>query len=556
MLKPQFKIKNIKFFPRKYFNTLQQCHFSTKKKPAQKASNRMLTEIIPLDLGDKWLKSLWAHIGRIRKKRHSELNSINNVILFSDPLELAEVYVEPCCQEVNPADRHDEDFFISKQPLFRKIEEFLKAKSFQQGNNQLFILSDAGMGKTSSLVMIKLLHLSPFWPKGYSCHLEKLGEDTINRISAIENRRKTLLLLDSLDEDITAYGRTHERLLEILEATKTFSKVIITCRTQFFPEHESDPLEALGRIKIGPFVCPSKYLSVFDDYQVDRYLENRFPKSFIYDKNKARRSKAKQIVSRMGSLRCRPMLLSFIGELVEADEKLKVWSEYSLYYSLVKNWLIREEAKTGIKSETLFLVCARLAFEMQAKKKVKISPPELDELTESFGEIEKLTRLDITGRSLLNRNSDGDYRFSHYSIQEFLVVHFILEVASIDENRKIYPTDFIKQLLEANTEKVNLRLKEELFSYENHIEPNGQRATTETSREFMDEKEILSLLSEFSDQLNEIDISAFGSDMDIPAYLRRILIKHSKRSEGTSYRPTNRTIANSYKQSTRARRTL
>ena len=148
----------------------------------------MFNEIIPLDLGEKWIGSLWKQLNAFRKRREKELNSINNVVLFSDPLKLAEVYVEPYCQEINPADRHDEEFLTSKQPLFKKISEFLASKNFQQGNNQLFILSDAGMGKTSSLVMMKLIYLSSFWPKEYSCHLEKISAGTIENIKNIGKR--------------------------------------------------------------------------------------------------------------------------------------------------------------------------------------------------------------------------------------------------------------------------------------------------------------------------------------------------------------------------------
>lgn len=491
----------------------------------------MFNEIIPLDLGEKWIGSLWKQLNAFRKRREKELNSINNVVLFSDPLKLAEVYVEPYCQEINPADRHDEEFLTSKQPLFKKISEFLASKNFQQGNNQLFILSDAGMGKTSSLVMMKLIYLSSFWPKEYSCHLEKIGAGTIENIKNIDNKRKTLLLLDSLDEDSTAYGRTEDRLLEILEATKSFCKVIITCRTQFFPSHDLDPLEVPGRIKIGPFICPSKYLSVFDESQVDKYLEKRFPKKLFIDKNKDKREKAKSIVSRMGSLRCRPMLLSFIEDLVDTEEKISVWSEYALYKSLVRNWLIREESKTGIKSDILLETCARLAFEMQSQKMVKISHNDLTSLIGKFNNIEKVKKLDITGRSLLNKNSAGEYRFAHYSIQEFLVVYFVLEIASLTEERKIYPTDFIKQLLDANSEKIKARLNSEIINYRNLIEPNQKNPERNTNHVFLGETEISSLINQYSEDLENIDINTFNADFDIPSYLRKIIIKHAKNRE-------------------------
>lgn len=69
------------------------------------------------------------------------------------------------------------------------------------GHTQLFILSDAGMGKTSLLLMLKLAHLFSFWPKRYNCLLLKLGPDTLERLRAHPNKGDTVLLLDALDED-------------------------------------------------------------------------------------------------------------------------------------------------------------------------------------------------------------------------------------------------------------------------------------------------------------------------------------------------------------------
>lgn len=44
-------------------------------------------------------------------------------------------------------------------------------------------------------------------------------------------------------------------------------------------------------------------------------------------------------------------------------------------------------------------------------------------MTAGFPELASLPYFDFGGRSLLNRTADGAFRFSHYSIQEFLVVH-------------------------------------------------------------------------------------------------------------------------------------
>lgn len=52
--------------------------------------------------------------------------------------------------------------------------------------------------------------------------------------------------------------------------------------------------------------------------------------------------------------------------------------------------------------------------------------------------IAHIEQLDFGGRSLMNRTSDREYRFSHYSTQEFLVVHAIVE-GQLEAVRKICP---------------------------------------------------------------------------------------------------------------------
>ena len=99
--------------------------------------------------------------------------------MFGDPVELAKYYVEPDCQEMNPADRHEEDRMVVKQPVMEKINEFLEQPSFQLGSNQLFVLSDAGMGKSALLAMLKLMHMTKFWPQDRNCVLKKIGHQNL-----------------------------------------------------------------------------------------------------------------------------------------------------------------------------------------------------------------------------------------------------------------------------------------------------------------------------------------------------------------------------------------
>jgi len=102
-------------------------------------------------------------------------------------------------------------------------------------------------------------------------------------------------------------------------------------------------------------------------------------------------------------------------------------NEYSIYKALVESWLLREEAKTAIEARALFPACELLATVLTLEHRRSIDEKRLDILIQRLPEMKEVRSIDIKGRSLLNRNSDGDYRFSHFSFQEFLVAHRLLQ---------------------------------------------------------------------------------------------------------------------------------
>lgn len=423
-------------------------------------------ELISFGLGVNWITKLYEKLKSNQKKRMKELNEIHDLI-YGDAVELAKYYVEPNCQEINPADRHEEDFLVSSEPVYIKIDEFLRARFLDQpGNNQMFILSDAGMGKTSLLVMLKLLHLTSFWPKNTGCVLKRVGSEALADIQSIENKRKTILLLDALDEDPEAFGRVKERLLEVLKASKSFHRVIITCRTQFFPEVEKSPLERPGLISVGGYVCPAKYLSLFNDEKVELYLKKRFPGKDIYPERKRKIKKAKELIEQMGSLRCRPILLSYIDKLMASPIIQAEQSEYKIYNALVESWLTREQAKTGIPKDELFGICEILAREISTRGIRDISEADLDLLINDISELKHVKAIDIKGRSLLNRNSSGNYRFSHHSIQEFLVTKYLIENPGLNPGKKLPMTHLIAQMLISNSK---FKACQKFFDFDNNI---------------------------------------------------------------------------------------
>ncbi len=366
---------------------------------------------------------------------------------------LSKYYVEPKCQQLNPADYdEDEPSLPVRSPVFETINEFFN-KEFKTpdpgGKNQMFVLSDAGMGKTSLLMMIKMMHLMSFWPSGYECILLKLGPETIGEINEITERAKTVLLLDALDEDPTAWGKVEERLIELLTETSNFRRVIISCRTQFFPEKGKDPFCRPGWVEVGGSLCPMIFMSLFDDAQVEKYLKKRFPrrwKDLLLRRDNLSKTRAEELIGKMASLRSRPLLLAYIDDILDAG--IENLNEYSVYNSLVESWLLREERKSrkmkiGSRpsKESLLEACMIIAEKMQSDGTRFIREKQLKEMMETRRELKQLEMIDVGGRSLLNRNSDGDFRFSHYSIQEFMIVRGAVEGRLSRNGKKLRTTD-------------------------------------------------------------------------------------------------------------------
>ena len=388
----------------------------------------------------QWVKPLAEMLKKIRGERAKAVTALKDE--FGDFTPLLNYFEQPNCQYQNPAD-HDEDAqshsTVDKFPVFKALHEFLSKEIVERdGRNQLFILADAGMGKTSLLLMLKLMHLFDFWPKRYNCMLLKLGEKSLERINAQEGKADTLLLLDALDEDPMARGepgRVEERLRNLLTASRNYRQVLITCRTQFFPNTGVNPFRNPGLVTVEGHRCPLLFLSLFDDRQVEDYLYRRFPDpwdSIFSGRANPRRLKAIALLLPMKSLRFRPLLLTYVDELLQAQAQLN--DVYQVFQALVQVWLGREIRKMKLQglatvpSEAeLWAACRLLAVYLQALGHRELTAAELDQLMARLPAVKYLPRLDFGGRSLLNRNSNRDYRFAHYSIQEFLVVNALLE---------------------------------------------------------------------------------------------------------------------------------
>ncbi len=381
---------------------------------------------------------------RTRKDRRYLTKGLSSDLYQSDVIERAtRYYIEPDCQSLDPAGTEEPRLTLAtKQRLFAFVDDTL---SGQTQHRYIIVLADTGMGKSSFLLNYYARHLRRTRLK-FDIALIPLGIPGVNeRISELKNPEETVLFLDALDEDTLAIKDHAERLRVILDLTRKFRKIIITCRTQFFPKDEEIPKET-GIVKVAPRDAGERgdhlfhklYLSPFTDKQVEVYLNRRY--SFW---QREKRKKAREMVEKVPNLTARPMLLSYINDLVLSDNE-EVYYSFELYEKMVDAWLVREEGVfKKIKKESLLKFSEQLAVDLYLNREQRGAEriPRGDVIALANQWDIPLDNWQLTGRSLLNRDAVGNHKFAHRSIMEYLIVKRF-----IDGDRTCAKTEWTDQM--------------------------------------------------------------------------------------------------------------
>ncbi|SDK25571.1 hypothetical protein SAMN05421823_102267 [Catalinimonas alkaloidigena] len=295
------------------------------------------------------------------------------------------------------------------------------------------ILSDSGMGKSTLMVNLYIEYSSYFFRK-YDIKLFTLGHpqtlEDIKKIKDDYREKKTILLLDGFDEDSEAAQDWKKRFRELIDIVQGFRKVVITSRTQFFPNEIEEPYELHiqknGKDKEN-HTFHKMYVSPFSDSDVKMYLDKKFGRynPFNFEKKEI----AKKIIDQSPSLMVRPMLLSYIDDLLQTSSSFKY--VFQIYDQLILKWISREANRFGSERadsfrENLQLFSRIVALKIYEKwssrpieKGLSLSAEDIEKIAKDF-DIE-LDSLEMKSKSLLNRNAIGQYKFSHKSILEFFL---------------------------------------------------------------------------------------------------------------------------------------
>jgi formylglycine-generating enzyme required for sulfatase activity len=364
-----------------------------------------------------------------KRSRKQLMKSIGVQGFDADIIERATRYfIRTSCTNVDPGKEAEirHALTATREDLFEVTDRFIEEDT---PIHHLLVLADSGTGKTTFVLNYYAYKQSKLSGKGQHIAVVPLGhpdaDELIQKILDAENEfpgQRTNLFLDAFDEDTKAVEDHIERLKELMEKCRDFRRVVITCRTQFFKRDEEIPPDT-GIVRFGPRRAGQKavyefrkiYIAPFDDDDIRRYIDRRYPLWAF-----ATRKKALQTALKIPMLSVRPMLLAHIPDLIDEGRDFHHVTE--LYEIMVEAWLERES--DWIPKKKLLDFSERVAIDIFAKRgerdMERIPHDDLCELIKDW-DLEE-PKWKFTGRSLLNRDAEGNFKFAHRSIMEFLFV--------------------------------------------------------------------------------------------------------------------------------------
>lgn len=294
------------------------------------------------------------------------------------------------------------------------------------------VLAGSGMGKTTFMVNVFCHYVKQnMTRKGMNLDIRLLrldDEKVLDDIKKISEDgsikpEKTILLLDALDENRYASGNFVEFKQKLEDAMEPFGLVMITCRDQFFDNEKSIPTSTswVSVTKDKNLINYNKiYISPFSDEDIKKYLALKY-------KKRKKRKQASQIAEKCKVLMARPLLLSYMDDLLDGNFEFK--TIYEIYRVLIDKWLQREvnkiqsEEARSEQKKMLYHFSVRIARTIYENwkdtKSMLLSPEQMEDFMTRFNYSK--VPYELKRRSLINRNVSGYYKFAHKSFLEFFL---------------------------------------------------------------------------------------------------------------------------------------
>ncbi len=396
-----------------------------------------------------WQWGVWLKAWQQRLKNNKTARDLKPEFDYLTIKRLRDIFIPTRYARISP-NRYDNPHEAHKHDEPRKLIPFMLKKSFNERvENEKFylILADSGMGKTAFMVNLYMAYHSFFnlrQKQNYKMRLFRFQPpdpenpvDLVERIKTIkeEEAKNTILLLDGLDEDPYILSKDPKisddeafvaRLNRIASNSIRFCDVVITCRTQYFPQEEKHDYVLNIRKPGGGYYKMNKYyLFPFSDKEVGKYLNKKYGRLKFW--NWPKKEKAKALVRNSHKLMSRPMLLSYLDDLVLEEKNYRF--SFQIYETLIEKWLTRESEKWKRNDE-------QEKFRESLRQLARATALQIYEnwrttgvLHLAKGEAEQIAKAhnlelnpdEVKGKSLLTCDPLLNWKFAHKSILEYFL---------------------------------------------------------------------------------------------------------------------------------------
>jgi uncharacterized protein YjbI with pentapeptide repeats len=282
-------------------------------------------------------------------------------------------------------------------------------------------------------------------------HLVGAGEDRVDlkAFRYMLKRGRIALLFDGFDELAlrVTYDRAAEHFDTLIEAAAGQAKVVMTSRTQHFESEHQIKSALAARAQHIPGRRIGR-LAGFGKAEIRRFLVNRYGDEAVAE---ARFGLIEDIRDLSG-LACNPRMLGFIADLPEeqlrqAKEQTGEITAAALYELLIERWLKHEHERAeprgalpALSLSGLWEGVTQLALRLWQQAEPSVRPGDLrDEAALLIPRLE-VADLDpataahqLGSGTLLVRDEEGQFRFIHQSVMEWLVARRAAETLTTGE---------------------------------------------------------------------------------------------------------------------------
>lgn len=262
---------------------------------------------------------------------------------------LRHIYMRPDCLEKKEVTKYTRlyiktrlkanDTMLSSRKKSYDVKKFIRKYLIKGDDQYHLIFGESGMGKTAFLINLYFIYNCKLFKKYDMYYVSLRSIDAIDQIKIFAEKndpKKAILLLDAFDESKAASEDSSHAIKELLNITNNYCKVVISCRTQFFNAVNEEPqIVKLSRaVLVEDEMFVKHYICPFTDYEVLLYLLKYYKLNFwkIF--------RGKQVIKKSSNIMARPLLLSYIDDIVNEHEEYKY--AYQIYETLIGKWIDRE----------------------------------------------------------------------------------------------------------------------------------------------------------------------------------------------------------------------